>query len=1081
MFNITEDLIRNSVLNDRTFKKSIDYYKDNYVKNLLFYRNKDTFSSIVEGTKNYQVNVSFDEFGNLDHADCDCPAYREYWGYCKHIGATLFKIMDQDSRSRFDKKIMNQSDENITNLLNYYRYNQTDSKIPINIEYNYEFDPNRITGLKYASSLNLRIGEEKLYVVKSIKTLFQNIEYGNSIVFGKNFTFEPDIHTFKEEDKAVIDMLKEMYDNENYINEYSSYGSGSMFKGKNVTLTPNTLKRFFTLMKNRKINAKIYDFSYEDIEIKDGEILVDFSLKDINENLSLKMNHEGLLVPLVSNGEYFFSNESILNIPEKQRTSLIPILNTMNSSDDETINIPKEYRESFISEVYPSVKKVGPIKIDEKVKSSIYNPDLIKEIYLDNENENIIANIKLIYGDTTIEPFSKNKRNLENDDKILLRDIEAENEVLSIFERANFKVNKENNIYLEDEDDIYTFLYEKLPSLQEKADIYYSNSFKNIKLKDPSSFKGGIRLNEKSDMLEFSFEIDGVSNEELKEIFNSLNKNKKYHRLKDGSFLPLQMDSLNNMGKVIDNLELDLDDFHDSVIEIPKFNALYLDDELKDESLHFINRNLAFKELVQNIKEPKDMEFMPPTHLKDVLRNYQNIGFKWLKTLSLYGLGGILADDMGLGKTIQVLSFLTSEKKEKEHKPSIIIVPTSLVYNWEDEIKKFAEDLKYLIISGDKKIRSEKIKDANDYDVVITSYPLIRRDIELYNDFYFKYCILDEAQHIKNPTSLNSKSVKMIKSETNFALTGTPIENTLTELWSIFDFILPGYLFSHNKFIKKYEKPIIKENDIKALESLKKHITPFILRRLKKDVLKELPDKIEHKITAELTNDQKKIYLSYLNEIKGDLKSSIEEKGFNKSHMKMLAGLTRLRQICCHPNTFIENYTGDSGKLKLLEEILNETLASGHRILLFSQFTSMLSIIRKMLESKDIKYKYLDGSTKSETRGELVKEFNDGDGDIFLISLRAGGTGLNLTGADTVIHFDPWWNPAVENQATDRAHRIGQKNTVHVMNLITKGTIEEKIFELQEKKKGIVDSVIKPGEKMVSKMTEEELRDIFGI
>ncbi|MGO1712436.1 MAG: DEAD/DEAH box helicase, partial [Senegalia sp. (in: firmicutes)] len=252
-------------------------------------------------------------------------------------------------------------------------------------------------------------------------------------------------------------------------------------------------------------------------------------------------------------------------------------------------------------------------------------------------------------------------------------------------------------------------------------------------------------------------------------------------------------------------------------------------------------------------------------------------------------------------------------------------------------------------------------------------------------------------------------------------------------------------------------------------------------RRLKKDVLKELPDKIEHKITAELTNDQKKIYLSYLNEIKGDLKSSIEEKGFNKSHMKMLAGLTRLRQICCHPNTFIENYTGDSGKLKLLEEILNETLASGHRILLFSQFTSMLSIIRKMLESKDIKYKYLDGSTKSETRGKLVKEFNDGDGDIFLISLRAGGTGLNLTGADTVIHFDPWWNPAVENQATDRAHRIGQKNTVHVMNLITKGTIEEKIFELQEKKKGIVDSVIKPGEKMVSKMTEEELRDIFGI
>jgi SNF2 family DNA or RNA helicase len=281
--------------------------------------------------------------------------------------------------------------------------------------------------------------------------------------------------------------------------------------------------------------------------------------------------------------------------------------------------------------------------------------------------------------------------------------------------------------------------------------------------------------------------------------------------------------------------------------------------------------------------------------------------------------------------------------------------------------------------------------------------------------------------------------------------------------------------------MKKFEKPIIKNDNNEALDTLKKYITPFILRRLKKDVLKELPEKIEHKITAELTNDQKKVYLSFLNEIKGEIKSSIAEKGFNKSQMKILAGLTRLRQICCHPNTFIENYNGSSGKLKLLEEILDDALESNHRILLFSQFTSMLSIIKKLLKSKNIKYKYLDGSTKSEERRELVKEFNDGEGEVFLISLRAGGTGLNLTGADTVIHFDPWWNPAVENQATDRAHRIGQKNTVHVMNLITKGTIEEKIYELQEKKKKIVDSVIKPGEKMVSKMTEQELRDIFGI
>ncbi|WP_130806069.1 DEAD/DEAH box helicase [Senegalia massiliensis] len=1078
MFNITEESIKKSTLNDRTFKKSINYYKNNYVKNLLYYKNKYAFSAIVEGTKNYNVDLNFDRNGQLQHAECNCPAYREYWGYCKHISATLLDIMHKDSIGTFDSK-EKRNNEQIQKLLDNYRFN-SDSKIPINIEYNYEFYPQGRDGYKNASTLNLRIGEDKLYVVKSIKALFQHIEHNEPMVYGKNFTFEPKIHKFKEEDQPIIDMLKEIYDNESYINEYSSYGSGSLFKGKNVILTPNTLKRFFSMMKQRKLNARIYHNYYENIEVKDDDINLNFSLKDSEKDLSLEMDYNGLLVPLDQNGNYFFSNKSILNISEKQRKNLIPIYNHLSKNIETSIKIPKEYREDFISEIYPSIKKIGNINIDEKVKSSIYNPDLIKEVYLDNENDNIIANVKLIYGNTTIEPFSKEKRDLQNDERILLRDIENENEILNIFENANFKVNKDNNIYLDDEEDIYNFLNNMLPKLQKQADVYYSNSFKNIELKTSSAFSGGIRLNEKTDMLEFSFEIDGVNDDELREIFNSIKKNKKYYRLKDGSFLPLNMNNLNHMSNIIDNLDLDLDNFNDSIIEIPKFNSLYLDNEFQGE-FNYINRNLAFKQLVQNIKEPKDMEFSAPKHLTNILRNYQMVGFKWLKTLSTYSLGGILADDMGLGKTLQVLSFLLSEKKEKGSKPSLIIVPTSLVYNWEDEKNKFAKDLNTLVISGDKNSRKEMIKQINEYDLIITSYPLIRRDSELYSDFNFRYCILDEAQHIKNPTSQNAKSVKMINSENNFALTGTPIENSLTELWSIFDFIMPGYLFSHNKFMKKFEKPIIKNDNNEALYTLKKYITPFILRRLKKDVLKELPEKIEHKITAELTNDQKKVYLSFLNEIKGEIKSSIAEKGFNKSQMKILAGLTRLRQICCHPNTFIENYNGSSGKLKLLEEILDDALESNHRILLFSQFTSMLSIIKKLLKSKNIKYKYLDGSTKSEERRELVKEFNDGEGEVFLISLRAGGTGLNLTGADTVIHFDPWWNPAVENQATDRAHRIGQKNTVHVMNLITKGTIEEKIYELQEKKKKIVDSVIKPGEKMVSKMTEQELRDIFGI
>ena len=446
-----------------------------------------------------------------------------------------------------------------------------------------------------------------------------------------------------------------------------------------------------------------------------------------------------------------------------------------------------------------------------------------------------------------------------------------------------------------------------------------------------------------------------------------------------------------------------------------------------------------------------------------------------MKTLSNYGFGGILADEMGLGKTIQMIAFLLSEKKEKGQEPSLVIVPTSLVYNWEDEVKRFAPSLKTLVVVGTKEERNNLIDDVEDYDLVITSYPLVRKDVEEYRAFTFRHCILDEAQHIKNHGSLNAKSVKNINAKKYFALTGTPMENSLSELWSIFDFLMPGYLLSHGKFSEKFEKPIARDHDNAKLKDLNNHIKPFILRRLKKEVLKELPDKIEQKIVVEMTTEQKKLYLAYLQAIKGELDDEISTKGYNKSHIMILAGLTRLRQLCCHPSVFVEGYKGGSGKLDSLEEIVSEAIEGGHRILIFSQFTTMLGRIRELLESKKIHCLYLDGSTPVLERGELVRDFNRGVGDVFLISLKAGGTGLNLTSADMVIHFDPWWNPAVEDQATDRAHRIGQENTVQVIKLITKGTIEEKIFQLQEKKKEMIDKVITEGETLISKLSEDEI------
>ena len=484
--------------------------------------------------------------------------------------------------------------------------------------------------------------------------------------------------------------------------------------------------------------------------------------------------------------------------------------------------------------------------------------------------------------------------------------------------------------------------------------------------------------------------------------------------------------------------------------------------------------------MVQNIREPEDMEFEIPEGLEQVLRDYQKIGFKWLKTLSYYGLGGILADDMGLGKTLQVITFVLSEKP-KGLGPSLVIAPTSLLYNWKDEVEKFVSHMKITVVSGSQKTRQEQMQDIQDSDIIITSYPLIRRDIDIYQEIDFAYCFIDEAQHIKNPATINAKSVKQIKAKGYFALTGTPIENSLTELWSIFDFVMPGYLLAHTKFVQKYENPIAKNQDSGALKELGRHIRPFVLRRMKKDVLKELPEKIETRMSAEMTPEQKKIYVAYLQKARGEIAQEIAANGFEKSQIKILAALTRLRQLCCHPSLFIDNFEGDSGKILLLQEIMEDALDSGHRILLFSQFTSMLGIIKQNLEKQNIEHFYLDGSTKAEERSEMVKAFNNGSAKMFLISLKAGGTGLNLTGADMVIHYDPWWNPAVEDQATDRAYRIGQKNMVQVMKLITKGTIEEKIYELQQKKKKLIDSVIQPGETLLTKMKQEDIMQLFEL
>jgi len=566
--------------------------------------------------------------------------------------------------------------------------------------------------------------------------------------------------------------------------------------------------------------------------------------------------------------------------------------------------------------------------------------------------------------------------------------------------------------------------------------------------------------------------------EELLDILGSYRSKKRYHRLKNGDFLDLEDNSYEMLSEMMDSLHLSAKDFIKGKVELPLYRTLYLDKMLEENENIYSERDRHFKNLVREFKTVNDSDFQPPKSLARVLRNYQKNGYRWLRTLESFQFGGILADDMGLGKTLQVIAVLLAAKQEGKKGVSLVVAPASLVFNWGEEIRKFAPELDFMLITGGQEERRHKLEDYRETDVLITSYDLLKRDAVFYEGKEFLYQIIDEAQYIKNQRTVAAKAVKVIKSQTRFALTGTPIENRLSEIWSIFDYLMPGFLYRYEVFKREIEAPIVKNQDEAAMERLRKMTSPFILRRLKEDVLKDLPDKIEKTHFVRFEKTQQELYDAQVIHMRQQITMQDGEE-FQKNKLKILAELIRLRQICCDPSLCFENYKGESAKLEACLELIQRASEGGHKILLFSQFVSMLEIIRQKLKESGISFYMISGETAKEKRLKLVKNFNEDDTTVFLISLKAGGVGLNLTGADVVIHYDPWWNLAVQNQATDRAHRIGQDKKVTVYQLIAKGSVEEKIQKIQESKKELLEQVIGEGTGQLGNMSKEDFLELL--
>ena len=1097
---LSEDKIR-QVAGRGSYLKGCDYFTDGYVKT-VYRRGNGIFEAEVRGTQLYYVELKIDDAGDVSHQLCDCPAFANHDGACKHIVAVL-KAIQRDWQSYYQIMPTPTSEAiTVNDAGNLSRQRPTEATrrmlsvfraVPptplrpdmlqkARIEPTYYFVRNHYSPFGGESWLEFSLGVERLYVMKSIPEFLQALSDNTELVFGKQFVLKASTTEFDEDSRALIGILRRAYEEERERMRWSyASAGGSVFDlGRRFRLTRSTMDEFFQLRMGKDFSASFQHQLARMTPMREGRPPVRFKIDAEGEGLQLTQDWQDTEFYVLDNAmRYVFHQKTIYRVDADFSRAMTPLLLCFAENKQKSILLPPTVVSDFASNVMPALESVGDVEIGEKAEQRLFWEPLEKSVYLDRHDAGVCARVEFRYGETVINPALPGSREtIDDTGKYLVRDAQAEMKLLQVFLAHHF-VTADGQLVLANEDATYDFLQDGLPELSELAEVYYSDAFSEINANRRVRVKAGIRLNDDFDWLEMSLGCDDMSPADLFDLLASYRLKKRYHRLKDGGFISLDSPEFEVAAKLIEQLGLNAADMAKPVIKLPKYRALTIDSLMKENSALTVERSSAVRRMVQELREPQDTDDVLPEGIQGTLRDYQKTGFKWLKSLARHGMGGVLADDMGLGKTLQVLAFLLSERTDS--RPSLVVAPTSLVYNWQEEAAKFTPSLRVLVVAGQPDERQAALADLESVDLVITSYGLLKRDIELYEQMKIKYCFLDEAQNVKNPQTLNAQAVKRVRADACFALTGTPVENSLTELWSIFDFILPGYFRSHAHYVKRFEAPIVKQSDNVALQELGRLIRPFVLRRMKQTVLRELPAKIESRLTTPMTPEQANLYAAWLLTARRDFEQEIEERGFDQSRIKILAILTRLRQLCCHPSLFIDNYTGGSGKLELLTDVVRDAVAGGHRLLIFSQFTGMLALIKPVLDSLRVTYHYLDGSTAAQERIQTVNAFNRGDRDAFLISLKAGGAGLNLTGADMVIHCDPWWNPAVEDQATDRAYRIGQKNVVQVFKLVAKGTIEEKILALQERKRALIDALIQPGESFVGKMTEAEIRDLFGL
>ncbi len=1053
----------------QTYLRGISCYNGGFVRHVERLRG-DVYEQIVcadvdsdDHASSYRCEVCFDYDGKLAHMDCSCAVFDPHSGACKHLVALLAHKYYADMVSGITapptvrvETAPTRTDEIAARMIDRYAeraaaHVAAESAAP---EEPVRLIP-QLTVSGQAARLSFLLGGRREYILRDLRAFVQAVQDNATVSYGKELSFFHHPDSFAAADRALLRFL---------IGQVPPVPRGTVggHAMRELTLTPVALDAFVALMRDRQVTCQVHG----------GTRTVTFVRRDPSVTLSVRhlkdgyrFEGDGNVVTLAGNRRrYVLADDALYACSTAFSENVGNLLDALQASHGRLFVAEKDMP-SFCAAVLPSIGNYLTLEGDVADLQAHRPMRPEAELYLDApDHHTVAAKLLFCYGERRVTAFTEEE--LDG----VKRDTMEEYRLRLIIQKYFQTTGTDGRLVLEADDErLYRFMTEDIVALQRDTVIYTTDRLRAMGVAPAPHIAVGVRM--ESGLLDLTIDAGELDRAGLEAVLAAYREKRPYHRLKNGQFLMLSDPSLKGLQALTEGLMLSRSALREDTIRLPGYRALYLDRVLRNHPGIRLRRDEGFRSLIRDISAVADNAFSPPASLDGILRNYQKTGFRWLKTMQQYGFGGILADDMGLGKTLQMISLLLDAKENGETQPSLVVCPASLVFNWQNECARFAPTLRVRAVTGDKETREALLADLSGVDVVVTSYDLLKRDAALYSDKPFAFHILDEAQYIKNAATKSARSNKAIVSRYRFALTGTPIENRLSELWSIFDFLMPGFLFSYPRFRDRIERPAVHDNDEAALTRLDRLVSPFILRRLKKDVLRELPAKHEAVVRVSLGEEQRALYHANVQLLKDEL----AEKGLSHNHITVLSMLTRLRQICCSPALVYDNYRGESAKTETCMELLHQAIDGGHRVLLFSQFTSLLELLKKRLEDEGIAYYELRGSTPKEQRQPLVEAFNTGDVPVFLISLKAGGTGLNLTGADVVIHFDPWWNLSAQNQATDRAHRIGQTHTVQVYRLIAAATIEEKIAALQERKQALADAIVHEGEGLLAGMTADEL------